>query len=161
MTALSTARIMRRRSLLACAVPAALIPALLMALAGCAKGGKTATFGSGQDLLGYGEYVAQTMDPTGHKLKIKLNQNNTYTKQKYQGACLLVETKGEWKSTNEMMEFSLQEIRRRDDCDSEAWQTEKTERVVERNIRNITPKSFELLDQEEQSSAEWVKFVKP
>lgn len=161
MTALSTARIMRRRSLLACAVPAALFSALLLAASGCAKGGKTATFGSGQDLLGYGEYVAQTMDPTGHKLKIKLNQNNTYTKKKYQGACLLVETKGEWKSTNEMMEFSLQEIRRRDGCDSETWQTEKSERVVERNIRNITPKSFELLDQEEQSNAEWVKFVKP
>lgn len=161
MTVLSTARTLRRRGLLACAFPATFLSALLLAAVGCAKGGKTATFGSGEDLLGYGEYVAQTMDPTGHKLKIKLNQNNTYTKKKYQGACLVVETKGEWKSTNEMMEFSLQEVRRRDDCTTEAWQTEKPDKVVERNIRNITPKSFELLDQEEQSSAEWVKFVKP
>lgn len=165
MSDLSTARIASNRRLSAGLVKAVLLAAGLSAVlfgaSGCAKGGKTATFGSGDDLLGYGEYVAQTMDPTGHMIKIKLNQNNTYVKKKFLGPCLLVESMGEWKSTNEVMEFRLQEIRRRDDCNTEAWQTEKPNKVSEKDIRNITPKSFELLDQEEQSNAEWVKFVKP
>lgn len=139
----------------------ATILALAMALAGCARGGKTATFGSGEDMLGYGEYSAQKVDATGHMTRIKLNQNNTYVKKKFLGPCLLVESKGEWEATNEMIEFKLQEIRQRPNCDTEQWQSEKSDRRTERNLRNITPKSFELLDQEENSSAEWVKFVKP
>lgn len=133
---------------------------LLLALAGCAKGGKTATFGSGKDLLGYGEYSAQGVNATGHMTRIKLNQNRTYTKKKFLGPCLLAESQGEWKATNEMIEFRLQEIRQRPGCDTEQWQVEKSDKVTERNLRNITPQSFELLDQEESSSAEWVKFIK-
>ena len=71
------------------------------------------------------------------------------------------ESKGDWKANNEVMEFRLQEVRQRPDCQTEQWTTEKSDKVTERNIRNITPNSFELLDQEESTSAEWVKFVKP
>jgi hypothetical protein len=133
--------------------------ALALALCGCYKGGKTATFGSAEDMLGYGEYSSQ-QDASGQMTRIRLNQNNTYVKRKFQGRCLLVESKGEWEATNEMMEFKLQEIRQRPNCDTEQWVSEKSDRRTERNLRNITPKSFELLDQEENSSAEWVKFVK-
>lgn len=141
---------------------AALIPAaaLLFALAACAKGGKTATFGSGKDLLGYGEYSAQGVNSAGHMTRIKLNQNRTYTKKKFLGPCLLVESSGEWKATNEVIEFRLQEVRQRPSCETEQWQVEKADKVTERDLRNITPQSFELLDQEESSSAEWVKFIK-
>lgn len=128
--------------------------------AGCARGGKTATFGSGDDLLGYGDYSAQAMDAGGHLTRIKLNQNSTYTKKKYKGTCLLVESNGEWEATNELITFKLQEIRQRPGCETEEWRVEKSDKVAERNLRNITPNSFELLDQEEQSAAEWVKFVK-
>lgn len=154
MTAILTARPIRFAAALCCFT-------LLACLGGCAKGGKTATFGSGEDLLGYGEYSAQAMDANGFMARIKLNQNNTYVRKKFKGPCLLSESKGEWKSTNELIEFKLQEIRHRPDCETEAWQTETADKVTEKDIRNITPKSFELLDQEEQSSAEWVKFVKP
>lgn len=133
--------------------------AIAFALSGCARGGKTATFGSGEDLLAYGEYSSQ-QDASGHMTRIKLNQNNTYVKKKFLGPCLLAESKGEWEATNEMIEFKLQEIRQRPTCESEQWVTEKSDRRTERNLRNITPKSFELLDQEENRSAEWVKFVK-
>lgn len=146
------------------AIRAALLFSALASLSllwGCARGGKTATFGSGEDLLGYGEYAAQTMDATGHLTRIKLNQGNTYTKKKFKGPCLLVESKGEWEATNEMITFRLQEVRHRPGCETEDWKVEKSDKVSERNIRHITPKSFELLDQEDQSSAEWVKFVKP
>lgn len=133
--------------------------ALALSLSGCARGGKTATFGSGADMLGYGEYSSQ-QNASGHMTRIKLNQNNTYVKKKFLGPCLLVESKGEWEATNEVVEFTLQEIRQRPGCDTEQWSTEKSDRRTERNLRNITPNSFELLDQEENSSAEWVKFVK-
>jgi hypothetical protein len=134
--------------------------AFCLALSGCAKGGKTATFGSSEDTLGYGEYSTR-QDSAGQMTRIKLNQNNTYVKRKFQGPCLLAESKGEWEATNEMIEFKLQEIRQRPSCGTEQWVTEKSNRRTERNLRNITPKSFELLDQEENSSAQWVKFVKP
>ena len=137
----------------------ALALALTGCLTGCHKGGKTATFGSGEDLLAYGEYSSQ-QDASGHMTRIKLNQNNTYVKKKFLGPCLVAESKGEWEATNEMIEFKLQEIRQRPGCDTEQWASEKSDRRTERNLRNITPKSFEVLDQEENRSAEWVKFVK-
>jgi hypothetical protein len=157
---MNTARSIRSssRGALLAALLSFVLPASMV---GCAKASKTATFGSGEDLLGYGEYSAQTMDANGFMARIKLNQNNTYVRKKFKGPCLLSESKGEWEATNEMIEFKLQEIKHRPDCETEAWQTEKSEKVTERNIRNITPRSFELLDQEETSSAEWVKFVKP
>jgi hypothetical protein len=62
--------------------------ALALALTGCYKGGKTATFGSGEDLLAYGEYSTQ-QDASGHMTRIKLNQNNTYVKKKFLGPCLV------------------------------------------------------------------------
>lgn len=134
--------------------------ALALTLCGCYKGGKTATFGSAEDTLGYGEYSAQNVDASGHMIRIKLNQNNTYIKKKFLGPCLLVESKGAWDATNEMIVFKLQEIRQRPNCETEQWTTEKSDRRTERNLRNITPNSFDLLDQEENSSAEWTKFVK-
>lgn len=134
--------------------------ALALALSACYKGGKTATFGSSEDTLGYGEYSAQKVDATGHMTRIKLNQNNTYVKKKFLGPCLLAESKGQWEATNEMIEFKLQEIRQRQSCDTEQWVTEKSDRRTERNLRNITPNSFDSLDQEENSSAEWMKFLK-
>lgn len=126
--------------------------------AGCARGGKTATFGSGQDLISYGEYSAQDPGSAGQAVRLKLNQNGTYSKRRFQGNCLLSESSGEWSATNESMEFRTQALRRRSDCSAEEWQVEKEIRVSERVIRNITPNSFELLDQDEQSAAEWLRF---
>jgi hypothetical protein len=133
----------------------------IVVLAGCAKGGKTATFGSGEDLLAYGEYSAKAPNASGHLIRLKLNQNGTYIRKKFLGPCQVSESKGEWSATNEAIEFRLQEIRQRPDCQSEQWVSEKSDKVSERDISNITPTSFELLDQEESSEAEWVKFVKP
>lgn len=132
------------------------VSALLVA---CASP-KTATFGSASNILSYGVYSAQGQDPNGLAVKISLNPNNTYSRKKFQGPCLLTENKGEWKSTNETIEFRLQEARSRNDCGTEDWQVEKTDKKTERMIRNVTTNSFELLDQDEQTSAEWQKFVK-
>lgn len=160
-TAAPHARPRRRRRPAAAGGAACLAGSLVLAaLLGCAKGGKTATFGSGEDLLGYGEYTATAPNAAGHLIRLKLNQNDTYIRKKYLGACQISESKGEWNASNEVVEFRLQEVRQRPDCQSGQWTTEKSDKVTERNIRNITPSSFELLDQEESSSAEWVKFVK-
>jgi hypothetical protein len=121
---------------------------------------KTANFGSAQNILSYGVYSSQIADGSGMAVKISLNPNNTYSKKKFQGPCLLTENKGDWKSTNEIIEFHLQETRSRNDCGTEEWQVEKTNKTAERMIRNVTTNSFEILDQEEQTSAEWQKFVK-
>ena len=72
----------------------------------------------------------------------------------------MVETKGEWKCDHESIEFKLMEIRKRADCNSENWQIEKQEKTNSRLIRNMTLTSFDLLDQEEDASAQWVRFVK-
>jgi hypothetical protein len=157
-----SAQHLRNRLLLAATVSLTGIAFVFaLSVSGCARGGKTATFGSGEDMLGYGEYSAQKVDATGHMTRIKLNQNNSYVKKKYLGPCLLVESKGEWEATTNLIEFRLQEIRQRSSCETEQWVIEKSDRRAERNLRNVTPNSFELLDQEENSSAEWVKFVKP
>lgn len=137
-----------------------LVVASLAVLGGCARGGKTATFGSGEDLISYGEYTAQDPGPTGQAVRLKLNPNGTYLKRRFQGKCLLSESSGAWSATNESMEFRTQEMRRRPDCSAEQWQVEKEVRVSERIIRNITTNSFELLDQDEQSAAEWLRFSK-
>jgi hypothetical protein len=134
--------------------------AALAVLAGCARGGKTATFGSGEDLISYGEYSAQDPGTSGQAVRLKLNPNGTYLKRRFQGKCLLSESSGEWSATNESMEFRTREMRRRPDCSTEQWQVEKEVRVAERIIRNITTNSFELLDQDEQSAAEWLRFSK-
>jgi hypothetical protein len=137
-----------------------LVAAALAFAAGCAKGGKTATFGSGEDLISYGEYSAQDPGASGQVVRLKLNQNGTYVKRRLQGTCLLSESSGEWSATNESMEFRTQEMRRRPDCSTEQWQVEKEARRSERIIRNITTNSFELLDQDELSAAEWLRFSK-
>ncbi|GEM_PF-2095390 len=127
----------------------------------CAKHStRTASFGSRDDLLTYGVYSATSPDAAGLSSKLSLNQNNTYSRKKFQGSCLLVETKGEWKCDHESIEFKLMEIRKRADCNSENWQIEKQEKTNSRLIRNMTLTSFDLLDQEEDASAQWVRFVK-
>jgi hypothetical protein len=130
-------------------------------LSGCAKhGSRTASFGSSDDLLSYGVYSAQSQDASGMATKLSLNQNNTYSRKKFQGACLLAENKGEWKADHDAIEFRLQEVRKRNDCNSEDWRVEKVDRSISRMLRNVTTKSFDLLDQEEDVSAQWVRFIK-
>ena len=73
---------------------------------------------------------------------------------------MLVESKGEWKGDEQEIEFRLQEVRIRPDCDTEDWQVEKKDLTSPRMLRNVTTRSFELLDQDENTSAEWQKFVK-
>lgn len=132
-----------------------------LVLAGCAgHGSRTASFGSSQDLLGYGVYTAQAQDSAGMSVKLSLNQNGTYSKKRLHGNCLVLENKGEWKSDNENITFHMTEVRKRPDCTAEDWQVEKVDKSAARMIRNMTVNSFELLDQEEQSSAEWIRFVK-
>jgi hypothetical protein len=139
---------------------AAVILLALGALAGCArKVSRTASFGTPENVLAYGVYTATTLD-SGLSVKLSLNQNGTYSKKKFRGSCFVMEYKGDWKSDNESVEFGLQEVRHRPDCGSENWQTEKTARNTRRLIRSVTTTSFELLDQDETTSAEWVKFVK-
>jgi hypothetical protein len=136
-----------------------LIPALGV-LAGCArKVSRTANFGTPQNVLSYGVYTATTLD-SGLSVKLSLNQNGTYSKKKFQGSCYLMEYKGDWTCDNESIDFMLQEIRHRPDCNSETWETEKAGRSTRRLIRSVTTTSFELLDQDEATSAEWIKFVK-
>jgi hypothetical protein len=71
-----------------------------------------------------------------------------------------MEYKGDWKCDNESVDFTLQEIRHRPDCHSESWETEKVGRSTHRLIRSVTTSSFELLDQDDTTSAQWIKFVK-
>lgn len=131
-----------------------------MLFAGCArKVSRTANFGTPDNVLSYGVYTATVLD-SGLSVKLSLNQNNTYSKKKFQGSCFLMEYKGEWKCDNESIDFNLQEIRTRPDCDTENWQVQKAEKNTHRLIRMVTTSSFEVLDQEDATSNEWVKFVK-
>jgi hypothetical protein len=128
---------------------------------GCAKHStRTASFGSPDEMLTYGVYSSQAPDAAGMATKLSLNQNNTYSRKKFQGACLLSENKGEWKGDHESIEFRMLETRRRPDCSSENWQVEKVDKTASRLVRNMTTNSFDLLDQEEDAAAQWIRFVK-
>jgi hypothetical protein len=134
--------------------------AALLAIAGCAKHStRTANFGSAEDVLSYGVYRATTLD-SGYSTTLSLNQNGTYSKKKFLGSCFVVENKGTWSGDNESIQFDLKEIRRRPGCDTESWQSEKVGKSARRHIRSLSPKSFDLLDHDEESSDSWVKFVK-
>lgn len=137
----------------------ALVPAAALLLAvGCTRK-ITRTAGTPENVLAYGVYTATTLD-SGLSVKLSLNQSATYSKKKFQGSCFIMEYKGEWTCDNESMDFHLTEVRHRPDCNSEDWQVEKTDKRTSRHIRSVTMTSFELLDQDDQSSDEWVKFVK-
>jgi len=130
-------------------------------LIGCAKhDNRVANYGTPDEAITYGVYSAQTQDGNGFATKISMNPNHTYSKKKFQDACLRMEYKGEWKYLGESLEFHLQEIRKRGDCNSEDWQVDKQDAVNPRIIRNVTTNSFELLDQEEDKPATWVHFKK-
>ncbi|MEO6098162.1 MAG: hypothetical protein ABIW76_21850 [Fibrobacteria bacterium] len=127
---------------------------------GCARQAtRTANFGTPDNVLSYGVYTAAVLD-SGLSVKLSLNQNGTYSKKKFQGSCFLIEYKGEWSCDNASIEFHLSEIRQRPDCSNEDWRSEKKDRTSRRLIRGVTTTSFDLLDQDVQSSDEWVKFVK-
>jgi hypothetical protein len=136
------------------------LAAALLLFSGCTRQPtRTANFGTPDNVLSYGVYTASTLD-SGLSIKLSLNQNNTYSKKKFQGSCFIMEYKGEWKCDNESIEFHLTEVRRRPDCNTEDWQSQKVEKTSRRLIRGVTTMSFDLLDQDDQSSDEWVKFVK-
>lgn len=133
----------------------------LAVFSGCAKHtSRTASFGSSENLLAYGVYSAQNQDANGLSTKLSLNQNGTYSRKKFKSACLLAETRGQWKSDHESLEFRLSEIRKRNDCSTEDWQEDKVEKTTILSLRNVTTNSFEILDQEEEVSAHWVRFNK-
>jgi hypothetical protein len=141
-------------------IPAAALFLALGVFSGCARNvSRTANFGTPDNVLSYGVYTATSLD-SGLSVKLSLNQNGTYSKKKFRGSCFVMEYKGDWKCDNETIDFALEEIRHRPDCNSESWQTEKTAKQTRRMIRSVTTTSFELLDQDSTSSAEWVKFVK-
>ncbi len=134
---------------------------LLSSFFGCAKHGtRTATFGTSEELLSPGVYSAQSQDSKGMATKLSLNQNKTFSRKKFQGPCLLLENRGEWKSDHDAIEFHLTEVRKRNDCNTEDWQVEKVDSLTSRMLRNITPNAFDVLDQEEDVSAQWVRFLK-
>ena len=138
----------------------AAIATLMLLAAGCSRQPtRTANFGTPDNVLSYGVYTATTLD-SGLSVKLSLNQNRTYSKKKFQGTCFLMEYKGEWSCDNEAMDFQLKEVRHRPDCNTEDWRSEKVERSSRRLIRGVTTTSFDLLDQDDQSSDQWVKFVK-
>lgn len=130
-------------------------------LAGCArKVSRTANFGTPENVLSYGVYTATSLD-SGLSVKLSLNQSGTYSKKKFRGSCYVMEYKGDWKCDNESIDFTLQEIRHRPDCNTEAWETEKVLKNAHRQVRSVTTTSFEILDQEDTTtSAQWVRFVK-
>jgi hypothetical protein len=133
---------------------------LLLLAASCSRQPtRTANFGTPDNVLSYGVYTATTLD-SGLSVKLSLNQNKTYSKKKFQGTCFIMEYKGEWSCDNESIAFHLSEVRHRPDCSTEDWQSEKTDRSSRRLIRGVTTTSFDLLDQDDQSSDQWVKFVK-
>lgn len=132
---------------------------LLLVLSSCSKTSRTANFGTPDNVLSYGVYTAATLD-LGLSVKLSLNQNSTYSKKKFQGSCFIAESKGKWSCDNESIEFHLSEIRSRPDCNTEDWQSQKADKTSRRHIRSLTTNSFELLDQDDQSSDEWVKFAK-
>lgn len=139
---------------------AALMAASLLFLTACAKHtGRTATFGSPQDILSYGVYTAATLD-SGYSVKLNLNQNETYSKKKFLGSCFVMEYKGTWTCDNESIQFHLTEFRQRPNCETGEWTSTRVDKSARRLIRSVSPKSFDLLDQEEQSSDSWIKFVK-
>jgi hypothetical protein len=141
-------------------IPATAIFLALGIFAGCARNvSRTANFGTPDNVLSYGVYTATALD-SGMSVKLNLNQNGTYSKKKFLGSCFMMEYKGDWKCDNESIEFALEEIRHRPDCNSESWQTEKTRKQTHRMIRSVTTTSFELLDQDSTTSAEWIRFVK-
>jgi Ser-tRNA(Ala) deacylase AlaX len=143
----------RMRTVFACG-----LTALLLLFSGCTRK-VTRTAGTPDNVLAYGVYTAATLD-SGLSVKLSLNQTSTYSKKKFQGSCFIIEYKGEWTCDNESIDFHLTEIRHRPDCNTEDWQVEKTDKHTRRLIRGVTMKSFELLDQDDQSSDEWVKFIK-
>jgi hypothetical protein len=141
-------------------IPAVLsaLPVLLALLCGCTK--KTIrTAGTPDNVLSYGIYTATTLD-SGLSVKLSLNQTNTYSKKKFQGSCFIIEYKGDWTCDNASVDFHLTDIRQRPDCNTEDWRSDKVDKHTRRLIRSVTVTSFELLDQDDQSSDEWVKFVK-
>ena len=134
------------------------LAAMLLLLAGCTRK-ITRSAGTPDNVLAYGVYTATTLD-SGLSVKLSLNQSATYSKKKFQGSCFIIEYKGEWTCDNESMDFHLTEIRHRPDCNTEDWQVEKLDKRTSRHIRSVTMTSFELLDQDDQASDQWVKFVK-
>ena len=149
-----------RNPLAGVGAPAALVAALLLLLSACARQPtRTANFGTPDNVLSYGVYTAAVLD-SGLSVKLSLNQNNTYSKKKFRGSCFVMEYKGDWSCDNGSIEFHLTEARHRPDCNAEDWQTEKIEKTSRRLIRGVTNMSFDLLDQDDETSDQWVKFVK-
>jgi hypothetical protein len=145
-----------RKTIIAIGATALLIPLLC----GCTRQPtRTASFGTPDNVLSYGVYTAAVLD-SGLSVKLSLNQNSTYSKKKFQGSCFLIEYKGEWSCDNSSIEFHLSEVRQRPDCSTEDWRSQKMDRTSRRLIRGVTTTSFDLLDQDDQASDEWVKFVK-
>jgi hypothetical protein len=141
-------------------IPALAFMLALGAFVGCSRPvSRTASFGTPDNVLSYGVYTSSTLD-SGFMVKLSLNQSGTYTKKKFRGSCLTMEYKGDWKCDNEAIDFTLQEIRHRPDCNTEAWQTEKVGKSTRRMLRSVTTNSFEVLDQDDTTSAQWVRFVK-
>ena len=141
-------------------IPAAALLAALGIFASCSPNvSRTANFGTAASTLAYGVYTATTLD-SGLSVKLSLNQNGSYSKKKFRGSCFIIEYKGDWKSDNEAIAFSLREVRSRPDCHTEDWQSVKAERSSSRLVRSVTTTSFELLDQGESVSAHWIRFVK-
>jgi len=139
---------------------AALALAALLATAGCARhSGRTASFGSSDDILSYGVYTATTLD-SGHSVTLSLKRNGAYSRKMFLGSCFVRESRGDWSGDHESIRFDLKEIRRRPGCDTESWNSEKVEKSTRRLIRSLSPGSFDLLDHDEDSSDSWVKFVK-
>jgi hypothetical protein len=132
-----------------------------LAMAGCAALActKVSTFRPSEDFVSYGVYTAKSQEAGGVTVKLNLNQNNTYSKRRFQGTCLLMENNGKWESGQEYLEFRLREIRRRESCDA-SWQVEKVDKTARRTIRNITTRAFDMLEEGEATEAEWIKFTK-
>ncbi len=135
--------------------------AFVLILFGCATHStRTANFGTADENIGFGVYSAKEQDSAGMATKLSLNSNNSFSRKKFQGPCLLIESKGEWKSDHESIGFVLSEIKKRSDCNSENWSVEKSDKSFSRLLRNLTPTSFELLDQEDEGAEHWVHYLK-
>src|SRR3954470_13494267 len=102
----------RLQAVLACG-----LAAFLLLLPGCTRK-ITRTAGTPDNILPYGVYTATVLD-SGLSVKLSLNQTNTYSKKKFQGSCFVIEYKGDWSCDNDAVDFHLEEIRHRPDCNTE------------------------------------------
>ncbi len=131
--------------------------AIVALLASCASRSERPEVGG---FVTYGLYFASLPSDPTVTFSLSLSQNKTYTKRRHKDDCLLSETGGIWNADHEGLEFHMDRLRHRGDCDS-AWEEKNEKKVSRRFIRGMSAASFELLDDGDgYMEPEWLTFRK-